>query len=63
MGKVTQVIGLIIQVEGLEVFIGELCEILIKSSDKVVPAEVVGFRGHTVLLMPLAELEGIGLNV
>ncbi len=60
MGKVTQVIGLIIQVEGLEVFIGELCEILIKSSDKVVPAEVVGFRGHTVLLMPLAELEGIG---
>ena len=60
MGKVTQVIGLIIQVEGLEVFIGELCEILIKSSEKVVQAEVVGFKGHTVLLMPLAELEGIG---
>jgi flagellum-specific ATP synthase len=60
MGKVTQVIGLIIQVEGLEVFMGELCEILIKLSDKVIPAEVVGFRGHTVLLMPLAELDGIG---
>lgn len=60
MGKVTQVIGLIIQVEGLEVFIGEVCEILIKSSDEIVPAEVVGFRDQTVLLMPLAELDGIG---
>lgn len=60
MGKVTQVIGLIIQVEGLEVFIGEVCEIIIKSSDEIVPAEVVGFKEQTVLLMPLAELDGIG---
>lgn len=60
LGKVTQVIGLIVQVEGLEVFIGELCEIFIKSLDKIVPAEVVGFKGHIVLLMPLAELDGIG---
>lgn len=60
MGKVTQVIGLIIQVEGLQVFIGEVCEILIKSSDKTVLSEVVGFRDNTVLLMPLDELEGIG---
>ena len=33
LGKVSQVIGLIIRVEGLEVFIGEVCEILITSTD------------------------------
>lgn len=60
LGKVTQVIGLIIQVEGLEVFVGEVCEILVKSSDKIVLAEVVGFKDNSVLLMPLDELSGIG---
>ena len=60
MGKVSQVIGLIIQVEGLEVFVGELCEILVKNSDETIPAEVVGFKDDAVLLMPLAELHGIG---
>lgn len=60
LGKVTEVVGLIIQVEGIEVFVGEVCKILIKSSDKIVDAEVVGFRGATVLLMPLGELQGIG---
>ena len=60
MGKVSQVIGLIIQVEGLEVFVGELCEILVSGSDQVIPAEVVGFKENKVLLMPLAELHGIG---
>lgn len=60
MGKVTQVIGLIIQVEGLEVFVGEVCEIFIKSTDKVVLSEVVGFKDKFVLLMPLDEINGIG---
>ena len=36
LGKVTQVIGLIIQVEGLHVFVGEVCEIYIKASGKKV---------------------------
>lgn len=60
MGKVTQVIGLIIQVEGLEVFMGEVCEIFIKSLDKIVLCEVVGFKDNSVQLMPLDELQGIG---
>ena len=60
MGKVTEVVGLIIQVEGIEVFVGEVCEILIKSSGEIVFTEVVGFRNNTVLLMPLGELHGIG---
>lgn len=60
LGKVSEVIGLIIRVEGLEVFIGEVCEIIINSTKKVVLAEVVGFQNDSVLLMPLGELEGIG---
>lgn len=60
MGKVTQVIGLIIHVEGLQVFVGEVCEIFIKSSGKSVLSEVVGFKDDTVLLMPLDDLQGIG---
>nr|WP_225744643.1 flagellar protein export ATPase FliI [Marinilactibacillus sp. Marseille-P9653] len=59
-GKVSQVIGLIIKVDGLDAFIGEVCEINIKSTDKIVLSEVVGFVDETVLLMPLDELEGIG---
>ncbi|GAA0362114.1 flagellar protein export ATPase FliI [Alkalibacterium iburiense] len=59
-GKVSQVIGLIIKVDGLDAFIGEVCEIQIKSSNKVVMSEVVGFVEETVLLMPLDDLEGIG---
>lgn len=62
LGKVTQVIGLIIQVEGLETFIGEVCEVYIKSSgpEKTVLTEVVGFKDTTVLLMPLDDIKGIG---
>lgn len=60
MGKVSQVTGLIIKVEGLDAFVGEVCVIHIKSSDRIALSEVVGFVDETVLLMPLDELEGIG---
>lgn len=59
-GKVSEVVGLIVKVEGLDVFIGEICEIAIRNSDKITMAEVVGFVKKTVLLMPLDDLEGIG---
>jgi flagellum-specific ATP synthase len=60
MGKVTEVIGLIIKVEGIEAFIGEVCEIIIRSTKAIVLAEVVGFKDDCVLLMPLDEISGIG---
>lgn len=59
-GKVSQVTGLIIKVEGLNAFVGEVCEIEIKSTGRKVLAEVVGFVDKTVLLMPLDEVEDIG---
>ncbi len=56
-GIVTDVIGLIIEGEGPSVGIGTTCEI--RFSDKIVPAQVVGFRKDKVLLMPLADTTGL----
>ncbi|MBD3246349.1 MAG: flagellar protein export ATPase FliI [Candidatus Omnitrophica bacterium] len=58
-GKVTQVIGLIVESEGPAVGVGELCHIYSKKTDTSVQAEVVGFRGNKVLLMPLGEMTKI----
>ncbi|MEC0244770.1 flagellar protein export ATPase FliI [Paenibacillus chitinolyticus] len=59
-GKVTQVIGLTVESEGPDVSIGELCHIYPHKSNQPLMAEVVGFRGNKVILMPLGELEAIG---
>lgn len=59
-GKVSEVVGLIVKVEGLDLFVGEICEISIQNGTRKTLAEVVGFVKKTVLLMPLDELEGIG---
>lgn len=56
-GYITRVVGLIIESQGPEVSIGELCEI--KNKDEVVKAEVVGFEDNKVLLMPIGDMEGI----
>lgn len=57
-GRVSQVIGLIIESNGPEASVGELCWIHPKGRAEI-PAEVVGFRNNKVLLMPLREMEGI----
>ncbi len=59
MGKVKKVIGLLIHAVGLKVFVGEVCEILLKDRLRI-SAEVVGFQDESVLLMPLGDLQGIG---
>lgn len=58
LGKVTKVIGLVIEAVGQETFIGELCRIRSMGGRDVL-AEVVGFRGETLLLMPMGEIQGI----
>ncbi len=59
-GKVTQIIGLIIESEGPGGNVGELCFIYSKELKEPVWAEVVGFRNNKVLLMPLGENRGVG---
>lgn len=58
-GRVTKVVGLVIESSGPSVIVGELCHI-IAFDNKIIKAEVVGFRDDAVLLMPLGEVAGIG---
>jgi flagellum-specific ATP synthase len=62
-GRVTDLIGLIVEATGLEAEVGEVC--LVRTGRQASgwterPAEVVGFRSGRTLLMPLGELHGIG---
>ncbi len=57
-GKVNQVIGLVIEATLPNGRVGELCEIYTQGGN-LMQAEVVGFKGDRVLLMPLSELVGI----
>ena len=59
-GKITQIIGLVIESHGPNVNLGELCYIKPRYKETMIPAEVVGFRQNRVLLMPIGEMEGIG---
>lgn len=58
LGYVTQIVGLTIESKGPQVSIGEICTI--KTEEKDIRAEVVGFKDSKVLLMPLGEMQGIG---
>jgi len=58
-GRVTRVIGLVIESTGPDTSIGEICEVLNRTGKCVGYAEVVGFREHQVLLMPLGSIEGM----
>lgn len=57
-GRVAKIIGLMIEAEGPRVSVGAYCKIITRTGIEI-PAEVVGFRNSTTLLMALAELEGI----
>jgi len=59
-GRVSNLIGLIVEATGVEAEVGELCRVETGRHSEPVPAEVVGFRDSRTLLMPLGELHGIG---
>jgi flagellum-specific ATP synthase len=59
-GNVSQIIGLTIESNGPAAKIGDICSILTLHGKKSIPAEVVGFRGNKILLMPYGDLAGVG---
>jgi len=59
-GKVTNIVGLVLEGHGPGISMGGMCEIYSKQMDDSIMAEVVGFRNNRVLLMPLGDLDGIG---
>lgn len=57
-GRVTQVIGLLIESTGPDVFVDELCYIYGRKKQPI-PCQVVGFKGQKVLLMSLGDVAHI----
>lgn len=58
IGKVIQVVGLVIEAQVIGVSIGDLCTIAV-GKDQFTYGEVVGFRQGRVLIMPLGSTSGI----
>ncbi len=58
-GRVTRVVGLVLEAMGLDVGLGSLCRVTSHSRDHSVLAEVVGFHERSVLLMPLGDMDGL----
>lgn len=58
-GRILQVTGLVIEAEGPECSVGDVCKIETDRSSVPTTAEVVGFRDHRVLLMPLAGMSEV----
>jgi flagellum-specific ATP synthase len=56
-GRVTQVVGLLIEATGPQNPVGDICHIVTPQGP--LPCEIVGFRRGSVLLMPLIHTEGI----
>jgi flagellum-specific ATP synthase len=58
-GKVTKVVGLVIESLGPSATLGSVCDIYPQGAGRSVKAEVLGFRDNKVLLMPLEDIRGI----
>jgi flagellum-specific ATP synthase len=61
-GKVTKIIGLVIEGYCPQATIGSICEVMPLYGGSSIWAEVVGFRETVALLMPLGEIHGLGIG-
>ncbi|MFO8086001.1 MAG: FliI/YscN family ATPase [Desulfobacterales bacterium] len=61
-GKVTKIVGLVIEGYCPQATIGSICEVMPLYGGGAVLAEVVGFRESVSLLMPLGEMHGLGVG-
>ncbi|GMU33509.1 MAG: FliI/YscN family ATPase [Planctomycetia bacterium] len=57
-GRITSFAGMTLQAVGLPVPLGSTCEVTIGSHQRVT-AEVIGFKDHSTLLMPINTHEGL----
>ena len=58
LGRIAQVVGISIESVGPEARLGDLCEIIINEDSRLM-AEVVGFKGKRLILMPYDSAEGV----
>ncbi len=61
-GKVTRIVGMVVEGCCPQATIGSLCEIMPLNGGESVWAEVVGFKDSSALLMPLGEMHGLGVG-
>ena len=57
-GRITRSVGLTLEAVGLNVSVGRQCEV-ITADGRRIEAEVVGFAGENVFLMPIKRVEGL----
>ncbi|WP_446811916.1 flagellar protein export ATPase FliI [Methylomonas sp. 2BW1-5-20] len=57
-GKLSRMVGLTLEAEGCRAAIGSLCRVITKSG-KIMTAEVVGFGGSRLFLMPTGDTHGL----
>ncbi|MEO8014728.1 MAG: flagellum-specific ATP synthase FliI, partial [Polaromonas sp.] len=60
-GRLTRAVGLVLEAVGLRLPVGSDCLIELPPGypDKTAEAEVVGFAGDKILLMPLSVVDGL----
>ena len=58
-GRITNVVGLILEARIPNIALGGLCSIYPSFDSEPIGAEVVGFNGENVLLMPLGDVRGV----
>jgi type III secretion system H+-transporting two-sector ATPase len=61
-GRVTALVGLLIRAAVPEAHVGELCLIRSPRRAKELKAEVVGFHGSEMILMPLGEIQDVAMG-
>jgi len=57
-GKITKVIGTVVEAVGIRAAIGDICEIISENGRRI-KAEVIGFKNSHIILMPFEGTEGI----
>jgi flagellum-specific ATP synthase len=62
MGKVINIVGMMIEVSGLSANVGDICMIHNVNDEKEIMSEVVGFKNSNILLMAYGEVKGVGLG-
>ena len=60
-GKLTRMVGLTLEAVGCQAAIGGRCEVLVPNGDSI-EAEVVGFAGDRLYLMPTGAIHGLTPN-
>ncbi|HEY9461112.1 MAG TPA: flagellum-specific ATP synthase FliI, partial [Paralcaligenes sp.] len=59
-GRITRATGLVLEATGLRLAVGAACKIEITpGQNHWADAEVVGFHGHTLYLMPQSDISGL----